>query len=95
MIFNNLKRQNMINIKTELKEWLVNYITNNIHGFESEDSPEFNAWAKAFDKEEASFVVDMEFINDWGYDERESISEEEATKYAQPLIKRILENWNL
>ena len=48
MIFNNLNRQNMINIKTELKEWLVNYITNNIHGFESEDSPEFNAWAKSF-----------------------------------------------
>ncbi len=85
----------MINIKTELKEWLVNYITNNIHGFESEDSPEFNAWAKAFDKEEASFVVEMEFINDWEYDQRESISEDEAAKYAQPLIKRILENWYL
>lgn len=85
----------MINIKTELKEWLVNYITNNIHGFESEDSPEFNAWAKAFDKEEASFVVDMEFINDWGYNQRESISEDETSKYAQPLIKRILENWYL
>ena len=85
----------MINIKTELKEWLVNYITNNIHGFESEDSPKVNAWVKAFDKEKAYLVVDMEFINDWGYDERESISEEEAAKYAQPLIKRILENWNL
>lgn len=85
----------MINIKTELKEWLVNYITNNIHGFESEDSPKFNAWVKAFDKEKAYLIVDMEFINDWGYDERESISEEEAAKYAQPLIKRILENWYL
>ena len=85
----------MINIKTELKEWLVNYITNNIHGFESEDSPKFNAWVKAFDKEKAYLVVDMEFINDWGYDERESISEEEAAKYAQPLIKRILGNWYL
>lgn len=85
----------MLNIKTELKGWLVNYITNYIHALESDDSPEFVAWAKAFDKEEASFVVDMEFINDWGYDERESISIEEAVKYAQPLIKSILENWYL
>lgn len=85
----------MITIKTELKDWLVNHITNSIHGFESENSQEFNAWAKAFKKEEAAFVVEMEFMNDWGYDERESIPEEEAAKYAQPLIKRILENWYL
>ena len=85
----------MIKIKNELKEWLVNYITDSIHSFESEDSKEFNVWAKAFKKEEASFVVDMEFTNDWGYDERESISEEEAAKYAQPLIQKILNNWYL
>lgn len=95
MIFNNLKRQNMINIKTELKEWLVNYITNNIHGFESEDSPEFNAWAKSFKKEEALFVVNMEFTNDWGYEKQEEITEEEATEYAHSLIQRIVNNWYL
>ena len=85
----------MINIKTELKQWLINFITNSIRSIESEDCTEFNSWVKAFKKEEASFVVDMEFINDWGYDERESISEEEAAKYAQSLIKIILENWYL
>ena len=85
----------MIKIKTELKQWLVSFITNSIRSIESEDCTEFNSWVKAFKKEEASFVVDMEFINDWGYDERESISEEEAAKYAQSLIKIILENWYL
>lgn len=51
----------------ELQEWLVNYITDSIHGFEAEDSVEFNKWAKNFQKEEAEFVVNMEFGNDWGY----------------------------
>ena len=43
----------------ELQEWLVNYITDSIHGFEAEDSAEFNKWAKNFQKEEAEFVVNM------------------------------------
>lgn len=34
----------------ELQEWLVNYITDSIHGFEAEDSAEFNKWAKNFQK---------------------------------------------
>lgn len=85
----------MISIKTELKKWLVNYITKAINSCESEDEEEFNAWAKAFQKENAAIVVDMEFGNSWEYDERESISEEEATKYAQMLIQRILNSWYL
>lgn len=84
-----------INIKKNLREWLVEYITNAIHGLLTEDSIEFNKWAKAFKKEEAEFVVDMEFINDWGYDERENIPEEEAIEYAQILLQKILNNWYL
>ena len=44
----------METIKIEdLKEWLVDYITMNIHSMESEESEEFNNWAKSFEKEEA------------------------------------------
>lgn len=85
----------LINIKKDLREWLVEYITNTIHALTAENSDEFNKWAKSFEKEEAEFVVDMEFINDWGYDEREIVPEEEATKYAQLLLQRILDNWYL
>ena len=83
----------MIKIKTELKQWLVNFITNSIRSIESEDCTEFNSWVKAFKKEEASFVVDMEFINDWGYDERSEVPEEEAILYARALLERILSSW--
>ena len=83
----------MITIKTELQEWLVDYITCTINDLNSEDSPEFNQWAKSFKKEEAQFVVNMEFINDWGYDKREEVSEEEAAKYAQLLIQKIVSCW--
>ena len=85
----------MIDIKTELKEWLANYITDGIHRCELENNVKFNTWAKKFKKEEALSVVNMEFINDWGYDNRKSISEEEAQKYAQTLMERILRNWYL
>ena len=84
-----------INIKNDLREWLVEYITTTIHGLTTENSIEFNKWAESFEKEEAEFVVDMEFMNDWGYDERENISEEEAAKYAQSLLQKILDNWYL
>lgn len=84
-----------INIKNGLNEWLVEYITNTIHGFEAEDSDDFNKWAKTFEREEAQFVVNMEFVNDWGYDEREEVPEEEAIKYVQSLLRRILDNWYL
>ena len=36
-----------------------------------------------------------EFINDWGYDERDEITQTEAQEYAQILIQRILDNWYL
>lgn len=84
----------IIRIK-ELQNWLSEYITNSIHKLESENSKEFNEWAKSFKKEEAEFVVGMEFINDWGYDEREEIPKEEAIKYAESLIKTIVDNWYL
>ena len=82
-----------INIETELRDWLVDNITNTIHGLETEDSNEFNEWAKGFERDEAEFVVDMEFLNDWGYETRDEISEEEASKYAQSLLQIILDNW--
>lgn len=85
----------MIRIKTELQNWLVDSITNAIHGLEAGKSDEFNKWAKNFEREEANFVVNMEFGNDWGYDEREEVTEEEAAEYAQMLIRKILDNWNL
>lgn len=77
----------------DLKEWLVDYITMNIHSMESEESEEFNNWAKSFEKEEAEFVVRAEFVNDWGYDNRNEISIKEASEYAQALIQRILSTW--
>jgi len=82
-----------IKIKKELENWLVDYLTNTVHNLEAEDSDEFNNWAKAFKREEAAFVVRMEFVNDWGYDKRTEITEEEAEKYAQSLLKIILNNW--
>ena len=82
-----------IKIKNELENWLVDYLTNTVHNLEAEGSPEFNKWAKSFEREEAAFVVGMEFVNDWGYDKRTEINEEEAEEYAQSLLKVILDNW--
>lgn len=36
----------LINIKKELNQWLVDYITNIVHNLEAEDSMEFNKWTK-------------------------------------------------
>lgn len=85
----------MIKIKTELNEWLVTYITSTINNLEANEPVGFNEWAKSFKKEEALFVVNMEFTNDWGYEKREEITEEEATEYAHSLIQRIVNNWYL
>lgn len=85
----------MINIKNELESWLVDFITETIHSMEVEDFEDFNQWAKSFKRDEADFVVKMEFPNDWGYDERIEITEDEAIKYAGPLIQRIVDNWFL
>jgi hypothetical protein len=84
-----------IKVKEELREWLADYITDTIHGFEAEDSVEFNQWAENFKKEEAEFVVNMEFVNDWGYDKRNEIPEEEAKDYANALLEKILDRWYL
>ncbi len=86
---------NKIRIKTELKDWLIDNITNTIHELEIENSENFNKWAKTFKKENAELVVNMEFINDWGYDEREYITEKEASEYSQILMQRIIDNWYL
>jgi len=37
-----------INIKNELETWLIDYITNTIHGLRGEDFDDFNKWAKSF-----------------------------------------------
>lgn len=86
---------NKIRIKTELKDWLIDNITNTIHELEIENSENFNKWAKTFKKKNAELVVNMEFINDWGYDEREYITEKEASEYSQILMQRIIDNWYL
>lgn len=82
----------MINIKNELATWVIDYIANSVHNTES-DNPKFNDWAKSFNRDEAKFAVSMEFGNDWGYDTRTEIAEEEAEKYAQKLLQVILDNW--
>lgn len=84
----------MINIKNDLKNWLVDYIINTIHNLAS-DSTAFNSWAKSLDWGEVDFVVDMEFICDFGYDTREEIEENEAKEYADRLMKIILNKWYL
>lgn len=84
-----------INIKSELEPWLVDYITNAVHGFEADDFEDFVEWARSFKREEAEFVVKMEFFNDWGYDDRIEVTEEEAISYAQSLLRKILDKWNL
>ena len=40
-------------------------------------------------------LINMEIINDWGYDEREYITEKEASEYSQILMQRIIDNWYL
>ena len=78
---------------SKLKGWLADYITDYIHELESEQSEEFNKWARSFKREEAVFVVNMEFIVDWGYEKRKMIPEKEAKEYAETLIRTILDNW--
>ncbi len=84
----------MINIKNDLANWVIDWITNAVHNTTSDDSADFNNWAKSFDRDEAAFVVSMEFANDWGYDTRTEIAEEEAEKYSQKLLQVILNNWH-
>lgn len=83
-----------LNIKKELENWLVDYLTNTVHSLKSENCEDFNNWAKSFEKEEAAFLVGMEFVSDFGYDERTEITESEAEEYAQGLLRIIIDNWN-
>ena len=83
-------------IKTMLlREWLIDYITDTIHGMKAEDSPEFDRWAASFKRDEAEFVVNMEYLVECGDELREEISEDEARKYAEPFLKIILDRWYL
>lgn len=83
-------------IKTMLlREWLIDYITDTIHGMKAENSPEFDRWAASFKRDEAEFVVNMEYLVECGDELREEISEEEAREYATPFLKKILDRWYL
>lgn len=84
-----------INIKNELNSWLVTYILDFIHSMEGENFDDFNKWAKSYPKEAAEMIVGAEFVADWADDERKEITREEAEKYAQKLIRRILDTWYL
>lgn len=83
----------MINIQNELKDWLVDYITNAVHNLKIDGNEEFNTWAQSFESDEAEFLVNIEFVNDWGYDKRNELPENEGIEYAKLLIQRILDNW--
>lgn len=84
-----------IRIKDELESWLVTYILDCIHSMEGENFEDFNKWAKSYPREAAEMIVGAEFVVDWAYDEREEITREEAEKYAQTLIRRIVDTWYL
>ena len=86
----------MATIKTViLKQWLVNYIVDEIHAMKSEESEEFNEWATNYKRESAEVVVDAEYIVDWGYEKREEVPVEEAERWGNSLIERILQTWYL
>lgn len=84
----------MIDIN-DLEKWLVDYITESIHNYKVEDNEEFNKWANSFEREEAEFVVNMEFMVDFGNEERQCIPTSEAQEYASFLIQKILDVWYL
>jgi hypothetical protein len=84
----------MINIENELATWVIDYITNSVHNSEAENSPEFNKWAKSFERDEAAVLVNMEFGPYWGYDKRTEVTEKEAEQYAEKLLKIVFDNWS-
>ena len=75
---------------SSLKYWLIDYITSQIRSLKIKEDwiskEEFNKWAKSFKREEAAFVVNMEYMVDWGNESRSSIPIEEAKVYAGTLI---------
>lgn len=80
-----------------LKYWLIEHITKQIQSMKIKEDriskDEFNKWAKSFKREEATFVVNMEYSVDWGDEQRTSIPIEEAKAYAQILIQKIVDKW--
>ena len=80
-----------------LRYWLIEHITSYIHSLKVKDDwvskDEFNKWAKTFKREEAAFVVNMEYMVDWGNETRSLIPIEEVEKYAQSLIQKIIDKW--
>ena len=90
----------MESIKIEqLADWLIDTITEGIHKLKIEEEwvskDDFNKWAKSFQREEAAFLVNMEFVVDWGEEERNEIPVEEANSYASKLMQRIVDVWYL
>lgn len=55
---------------SSLKYWLIDYITSQIRSLKIKEDciskDEFNKWAKSFKREDAAFVVNMEYMVDWG-----------------------------
>lgn len=82
---------------SSLKYWLIDYITSQIRSLKIKDDwiskAEFNKWAKSFKREEAAFVVNMEYMVDWGNESRSLIPIEEAKVYAGTLIETIISKW--
>lgn len=84
--------------KNKLRYWLVDYITNNVHKCKMDkkekEAAAFNSWAKNFKREEADFLVGMEFW-EWEQDPRTEIPLPEVVKYANEMFKIVLDKWNL
>lgn len=82
---------------SSLKYWLIDYITSQIRALKIKEDwvskDEFNKWAKSFKREEAVFIVNMEYTVDWGNESRTSIPIDEAKAYAQTLIQKITDKW--
>lgn len=80
-------------IKIEnLRDWLVEYVTKSVRETKS-DVKEFKEWAKNFDKRTAAILINAEFHNDFGYSDCKEISIEDAKRYAQSFIDRIVIDW--
>ena len=83
----------------QLADWLIDTITERIHKLRVKEEwiskEDFNNWAKSFQREEAAVLVNMEFVVDWGEEERKEIPIEEASSYANKLMQTILDIWYL
>lgn len=81
--------------KVILKQWLVNFIVDEIHSMHVVEYDEFNQWATNYKRESAEVIVDAEYAVDWGYDTRDEIPVEEAKEWCYGYITtRILPTWH-